>query len=197
MTVFRDAEDRVKYLSLIKEQGERFSLTFLAYCLMDNHVHLVAVPASQDSLARGIGEAHKRYTRYINAGEDVKGYLFQGRFFSCPMDERHLVAATRYIERNPVRAGLVKTAWEYPWSSAAFHVGERPDDPIVSHASMMGLAHDWREMLLWDPEEMTALRKSTRTGRPCGGDAFLDTAEDITRRPLRRNPVGRPYSTPD
>jgi putative transposase len=160
---------------------------------MDNHVHLIAIPHSKDSLARGIGEAHRRYTCWVNHGDGVTGYLFQGRFYSCPLDERHLMAAARYAERNPVRAGLVSKAWDYKWSSAAFHVGLRAKDPLVKDLSILGLAGDWREMLLWDPEEMPTLRKLTRTGRPCGDSGFLEAAEGLTQRRLRPKPMGRPY----
>ena len=76
-------------------------VTFWAYCLMDNHVHLIAVPEKEDSLAKGIGEAHRKYTRMINFREGWKGYLWQGRFISYPLDERYLYAAVRYVERNP------------------------------------------------------------------------------------------------
>jgi putative transposase len=92
---------------------------------MPNHVHLVAVPRTPEGLARAIGEAHRRYTRRINFRKEWRGYLWQGRFASCVMDREHGVAAARYIERNPVRAGLVKRAWEWPWSSAAAHVAGR------------------------------------------------------------------------
>jgi len=81
---------------------------------MTNHVHFVVVPHNESSLAKGFGEAHKRYTRMKNFSEGVRGYLFQGRFGSCVLDERHLLAAVRYVERNPVTAGIVKNAWEYP-----------------------------------------------------------------------------------
>jgi len=72
---------------------------------MTNHVHLIAVPEADGALARAVGEAHKRYSRMRNFAEGVRGYLFQGRFGSCVLDEKHLAAAVRYVENNPVRAG--------------------------------------------------------------------------------------------
>jgi putative transposase len=147
MAIFDWDADRRQYLGLVAEQGERFGLRFLAYCLMSNHVHLVVVPAEQDSLARGIGEAHRLYTRMVNFRQGVRGYLFQGRFHSCPLREAHLVSAVRYVERNPVRAGVVKMAWEYGWSSAGYHVGRRKTDPLVRAAEELAGIRDWRELL--------------------------------------------------
>ena len=128
MAVFRDDEDRQLYLQLLTEQACLHRLRFLSWCLMTNHMHLIVVPPRPETLARAVGEAHRRYTWQVNRREGVRGYLFQGRFFSCPLDESHGLAAIRYVERNPVRAGVVSQAWEYPWSSAAFRVGERESE---------------------------------------------------------------------
>ena len=95
--IFFTDKDRDEYLHLLDRQGRRFGVRFLAYCLMSNHVHLVVVPETEKSLARAIGEAHRLYTKHINAREGVKGYLFQGRFYSCPLDELHFFASIRYI----------------------------------------------------------------------------------------------------
>ena len=89
-----------------------------AYCLMPNHVHLVAVPNKQTNLALAIGEAHRRYTRYINYRENWRGYLWQGRFASFPMDESYLYSTVRYVVRNPVKANLVSSPELWEWSSA-------------------------------------------------------------------------------
>ena len=93
MDIFRDAEDRRGYLHFIGEETSRFGVEILSWCLMTNHIHFVAVPQNSDSLARAFGEAHRRYTRMRNFAEGVRGYLFQGRFGSCVLDERHLLAA--------------------------------------------------------------------------------------------------------
>jgi putative transposase len=192
MAIFDSDADRREYLRLVGEQGERFGLRFLAYCLMTNHVHLVVVPAEQDSLARGIGEAHRLYTRMVNFRQGVRGYLFQGRFHSCALDEAHLVSAVRYVERNPVRAGLVQVAWEYGWSSARYHVGRRKTDPIACDAEELAGIRDWREFLRSDPAELALLRDKTRTGRPCGSEEFVRWAEGVTGRRLRLRSPGRP-----
>ena len=119
MPVFASDHDRQKYLSLLKEFGARHGVQFWAWCLMTNHVHLVVVPKHDTSLARAIGEAHRRYTLALNVREGVRGHLFQERFHSFPIQtDRHLIAVVRYVERNPVRAGLARQAADYPWSSA-------------------------------------------------------------------------------
>ncbi len=87
--VFFDKEDRLEYLRLLKEQGERFGLKVWAYCLMDNHVHLIVVPKNEESF-KGIAQTHEKYTRMINFKKGWRGYLWQGRFKSCVMDERYL-----------------------------------------------------------------------------------------------------------
>ncbi len=115
MDIFLQKDDQEEYLMLLREQGDRFGVKFLSYCLMSNHVHLLAIPEHSDSLARAIGEAHRLYTRMINFREGVRGFLFQGRFSSCPVStDQYLLAAVRYIERNPVKAKIVSRAWEYP-----------------------------------------------------------------------------------
>lgn len=192
MSIFSSDDDRREYLRLLAQQGRRFGVSFAAYCLMPNHVHLIAIPAQAASLARGIGEAHRLYTCEVNDREGVKGYLFQGRFYSCPLDERHLMASIRYIVRNPVRAGLAKSAWEYPWSSAAFQVGLRKSDPLLESVNPFGLVADWKELFAVDPDETAVLRKNIRSGRPSGEAGFMEKAEQLTGRLLRYQPQGRP-----
>jgi len=124
---FFGAEDYQAYIGLMREWCGYWKVEVWAYCLMPNHVHLIAVPPSEDGLRRAIGEAHRRYTRRVNFREGWRGHLWQGRFASYPLDEPYLLAAARYIEQNPVRAGLAGTPWEYPWSSAAAHVAGEDD----------------------------------------------------------------------
>ena len=192
MDIFKSDSDRTTYLQFIKEETQRCEIDILSWCLMTNHVHFVAVPHDESSLAKGFGQAHKRYTRMKNFSEGVRGYLFQGRFSSCVLDERHLLAAVRYVERNPVSAGIVKNAWEYPWSSAAYHVGNIADDVLVKDRSLYGLVNDWRIYLSGEKEdEFNTIRKATRTGRPAGNEDFIITMEGRTGRVLRRAKPGR------
>ena len=97
----------------------------------------------------------------------VSGYLFQGWFSSCVPDERDLLAAARYVEENPVRAGMANVPWDYPWSSARFHMGITVHDPLVTDRTLLGLVQDWERLLLSSDEgRLSSLRKRTRTTRP-------------------------------
>ena len=190
--IFKNDSDRTTYLQFIKEETQRCEIEILSWCLMTNHVHFVVVPHDESSLAKGFGEAHKRYTRMKNFSEGVRGFLFQGRFGSCVLDERHLLAAVRYVENNPVSAGIVTNAWEYPWSSAVYHVGNIEDDALVKDRSLYGLVNDWRIYLSEEKEdEFNTIRKATRTGRPAGNNDFIIAMEGRTGRVLRRAKPGR------
>lgn len=189
-TFFSDADYR-EYLYLMTEWCNRCKVEVWSYCLMPNHVHLIATPETEDGLRRAIGEAHRRYTRYINFQKKWKGHLWQGRFASFPMDERYTLATARYIELNPVKAGIVKKAEEYAWSSAKAHLhGE--DDILVKVKPLLELNPDWKELLLSasSDEEYENLRLHERTGRPLGSEAFLDRLEHLTSRTLKKQKPG-------
>jgi putative transposase len=159
---------------------------------MPNHVHLIAVPNSKGGLRRAIGEAHRRYTRYVNFREGWRGHLWQGRFASFVMDESYLLAAVRYVELNPVRARLVKKPEVYPWSSAAAHV-RGADDALAKVASLLGLVNNWRLFLQAGITEQEAemMRRHERTGRPLGQEGFISKLENTLGRILRPQKPGR------
>lgn len=189
--VFFWEQDRTYYLRLLKKHGDLEGISYLAYCLMDNHVHLVAVPKRPESLALGIGAAHWRYSLAINLREDWRGFLWQGRFLSCPLDEKHLYAALRYVELNPVRADLVARAEDYPWSSARAHISRTPD-LLISETSLNMMIGDWTSLLATRPpdSEFILLRKHTSTGRPLGDERFIEKLEQLTGRVLRERKRG-------
>ena len=194
MNIFFSDLDRKNYLELLHFQGSKYGLHYASYVLMDNHVHLIVIPDREDSLRKAVGEAHRLYTVGINRRLDKKGYLFQGRPFSCPMDEEYFYAALRYVERNPVRAKIVEQAWEYRWSGACLHVGLAERDPIIDFDchSLLGLEREqWREFLEVDSTGMHSLEINTKTGRPCGTKSFIDHLEAITGRVLRPKRRGR------
>jgi putative transposase len=199
--VFFTDDDRRIYLKTLRIQALRFGLQVLGYCLMTNHVHLIAVPQRTESLARGIGSTHLIYTQYINRLHDRTGHLWQDRFYSCPMDPRHALTAMRYIERNPVRARMVRYAWRYPWSSAAIHCGERPRWPAENPVNPATWRRryrpdEWRNILR-DPDDETVierLRHQTFAGRPLGSDRFIAKLEAALNRRLRPRTRGRPPS---
>jgi len=192
--IFRDDVDRELYLSLMRQHAEPRGVRFLAWCLMSNHVHLVAIPSEEDSLARGIGDAHRRYTRARNFREGVRGYLFQGRFGSCVLDERHLLAAVRYVELNPVAAGIADTPAAYEWSSAAYHLGRERADPLVTDRTLLGLVDDWTTFLQDGIDEMAAkrLERALAGGLPCGSPGFVEGLEKRFGRRLTPGRPGRP-----
>ena len=133
---FFGEEDYQHYLELIWRFCRAEQVAIWAYCLMPNHVHLIVVPRSAESLRRAIGEAHRRYTRWINFREGWRGHLWQGRFASFVVDEDHLLTAARYVELNPVRAGLVQAPSRSRWSSGAAHLRGR-DDVLVQVAPLL------------------------------------------------------------
>ena len=191
-TVFFSDEDYAAYRTLVAEQCAECGVAIWAYCLMPNHVHLIAVPPDATALARALGEAHRRYTRRINMREDWRGYLWQGRFASFVMDDRHLLVGARYIELNPVRAGLVKRARDWPWSSARAHLAGR-DDGLAQAAPLIERAGDWRHFLDGGIETaaLEEIRRHERTGRPLGGADFVAGLEARLGRPLLPRKPGR------
>ena len=196
--VFFCDDDRITYLALLRKYASRSGLLIQAYCMMSNHVHLVVVPKGQSSLAAALKPLHMRYAQHVNLIQGVTGRLWQGRFFSCAMDDQHLWSAVRYVERNPVRAGLVEHAEDYRWSSAAGHCGLR-DDMLLSDPCGMSdrmPPKRWRCWLgePWEHEDQIAsqLRRCTQTGRPAGGSEFVERLEGIVGRVLRAKKTGRP-----
>ena len=143
---FFGEEDYAAYVELMGQWCNQHGVEIWAYCLMPNHVHRIAVPQSEDGLRRGIGEAHRRYTRRINFREGWRRHLWQGRFASFVMDERYLLAAARYVELNPVRAKPVVAPSDYPWSSARAHLKGK-DDALVRVAPLLPMAGNWRRLL--------------------------------------------------
>ena len=123
--------ERGVYLDLLQQGIQRHGVELIGYCLMSNHVHLVAAPQSKDALSRSLKQTHGRCASYWNAGNSSSGHVWQGRYYSCPLDDTHLWEALRYTELNPVRAFLVTSAKDWPWSSAAAHCGTRADRPMV------------------------------------------------------------------
>jgi putative transposase len=191
---FCDADWR-KYLELALEYSIEFGLQILAYCLMTNHIHLVCIPLLATSLAKVFKPVHSRYAQYLNNRLGICGRLWQGRFFSCPMDSDHLWAAIRYVECNPVRAKMVDRAENYPWSSAAAHCGMRLD-PILSPLPLLRppQTSDWSSWLADSEDEalLAKIRHHTRTGRPMGHQEFVADLESRVGRRVHALANGRP-----
>ena len=189
--VFFGDADYEAYSGLLAEGCRAAGVAVWAYCLMPNHVHLILVPSAADGLRAALGEAHRRYTRLVNFREGWRGYLWQGRFASFPMDESHLLAAARYVELNPVRATLAAAARDWPWSSARAHLDGR-DDGLVMVRPLLDLVADWREFLRGglSEDEHEAIHAGERTGRPLGSAKFVARLEKRLKRPLARQKPG-------
>jgi putative transposase len=193
---FVDA-DREFYLSTLAEQCQRFGLDIQAYCLMENHIHLVATPHQEDSLSKAVGRTNLYYTRYINRLHRRSGHLWQDRFFSCPLGEEHFWNALVYVERNPVSAGIARCPWQYRWSSARAHVQGTDKTSLLDLAewpSRLGPNADWRDALRQplDEKQVKALQRWSRLGLPLGSDSWISKLETALNRRLRPNPRGRP-----
>ena len=195
--VFFTEADRRCYLEWLSNYADKHQVEVLAYCLMSNHIHLVVVPDSDEAMHRMLKPLHMRYAQRINRRKGWKGHLWQGRFFSSALDEDYLWAAIRYVERNPVRARIVRKAENYPWSSAAGHCGIKED-------RVLGCKPDWQRQLesigdwsSWlatgdEPHQLEVLRRNADKGLPCGSDKFIRRLEKLAGRALVFRPPGRP-----
>jgi putative transposase len=192
--ILSSPQERQVYLQLLREYSELHHLEVMGYCLMSNHVHLIAIPQEIEALAETMKQTHGRFAAYWNTLQRSSGHVWQGRFYSCPLDSEHLWRALRYTELNPVRAQLVARPEEWKWSSAGIHCGDGTDEWL----SMRW----WREV--WDAErwraylhageseaERVAIRRSTHTGRPLGSAAFVEELEQRMQRRLTPERPGR------
>ena len=194
--IFFEDGDQEIYRDLLAEQTRKAGVEVWAYCLMPNHVHLILTPSTADGLGRAVGEAHRRYTNFINARGRWTGHLFQGRFGSVAMDEDHLMAAFRYVPLNPVKAGLVERPGDWPWSSARAHLARQSTpyvdvepalsriDDVAAFLSLTGEPHieaQWSDVL-----------KAEQIGRPVGAKAWIQQLEQQHQKsfsPRRRGPA--------
>jgi len=192
---FRD-EDYLYYRDIIAEGCKKAGMEIWAYCLMPNHIHLIAVPPEKDSLRAGLADAHRRFARRMNLREELTGHVWQDRFASFPMDEEHTLAAARYIEMNPVAANMVKHPQDYRWSSAKAHLSGQ-DDALVTVKPMLDWigsgVRGWAELLDGAVEEkmLQSFTLHETTGRPLGNRDFLTQMEKKTGRalaPAKRGP---------
>lgn len=180
MQTFFDDDDYVFYLRMLNESCCGFNVTVHAYCLMPNHVHLILTPTTEEGIRQTVIETHSAYSRRLNQKKGWKGYLWQGRFFSCPMDERYFQFARHYVEQNPVRAKMCYRAEDYRWSSADQRKRENYRTPVklfehsaFSVASCLSPLSD---------SEISEFRHNSKTGRPIGSEDFLRTLEIQTGR---------------
>jgi putative transposase len=191
--VFRSDDDRRVYLHFLDRFAKDFGMSIWAYCLMGNHVHLIAVGESHDSISKALGNTHRTCSRLRNLETGVTGHLWANRFYSSALDEAHLWAAVRYVELNPVRAGLAAEATDYPWSSARTHAGLATNSLLDPKRPFPGPIGEWADWLGTGLEEQTAdrLRANTSTGRPTGSEGHVKDLEIRLGRRLRPRKRGR------
>ena len=195
-------EDYRNYLDSVQQGAERYGCDIHAYVLMTNHVHLLATPADEESLAGMMRYLGSRYVQYVNYTYKRSGTLWEGRYKSSLIDtERYLLTCYRYIELNPVRAGMVKEAGDYKWSSYTAHALGQANEMIQDHSSYLALgATDETRSVAYqalfrhqvDEETLTEIRDALNRGTAFGSDRFKDEIEATLARSVRPGPVGRP-----
>ncbi len=195
--VFLLDEDRRFYLNHLRAQARHHGVRLLGYCLMSNHVHLVAIPERSDSLALALGQLHCCYARRFNRRYRRSGHLWQNRFYSCPLARSHLWRALLYVDLNPVRAGLTGDPKAYVWSSAVAHSRGEDRSGLLDAWEWGELdpRGEWEEFLAARTLELAdavALREATYRGLPFGEAEFAKRLESQLGRNLQPKPRGRP-----
>lgn len=191
--IFFEDGDQDLYLDILARHMREAGVEVWAYCLMPNHVHLILCPATAEGLARALGAAHRRWANFVNARGRWTGHLFDGRYASVAMDERHLMACVRYVAQNPVRAGLAASAWDWPWSSVHAHA-RGVSDGVVTVGPVLSRVDDLAGLLAAgddDEDGVAALRAAEGTGRPVGNAEFISDLERRLGRPIARRAPGR------
>lgn len=193
MTCFGQEGDYLVYLALLRQASVNFGCAIHAYCLMSNHIHLLLTPTKPDACTALMHALAQQYAQYFNRTHQRTGTLWEGRFRSCIVESaRYVLACHRYIELNPVRAGIVPRPEDYAWSSYAANSGVRIDPIVSPHAEILALAPSAYTRLLMeavDAEFLGEIREATNGGYPLGGEEFKST---LSGRKLIRGRSGRP-----
>lgn len=200
--IFHSDLDRQHLLATLAEVSTLYQVAVHAYVLMDNHLHLLLTPPSADALSRMMQALGRRYVGWFNARHRRSGTLWEGRFRAGLVEgERHLLACMRYIELNPVRAGLCAEAQDWPWSSATHHLGQGRQSLISEHALFWSMGntpfdreHAWREFLGQgvSTAEQGLFTDAALRGRPVASEAFLRPLAEEHARVVEKRPRGRP-----
>jgi putative transposase len=203
MACFRHDGDYLVYLALLRELAAKFRCAVHAYCLMTNHVHVLLTPESTDGCSRLMKNLGQRYVQYFNREHTRTGTLWEGRFRSCLTESaRYVIACYRYIEMNPVRAGMVKHPGEYAWSSYAVNVGLHRDALVSPHIEFRVLGRGYAALFgeALDDPTLFAIRDATNGGYPLVSDAFrsrLTTKRKLVRESPGPKPVVQTRSGSD
>lgn len=192
--VFFEDQDYRNYLRILHEETRRNDVAIWAYCLMPNHAHLVMTPATPAGLSKAVGETARRFARASNGGRDRRGPVWQSRFYSVALDERHLLEAVRYILLNPVRAGLRESADRWRWSSFGAH--RTGSDDLIDTAPLAGRIRSIESFVAIGTARDIAeqIRAATRSGRPLGEKNFVEELALSRGVTISDRPRGRPPS---
>lgn len=191
--VFEGEEDYQLYLDILSAELRRTRTEMWCYCLLPSHVHMILSPAHEQGLALTLGETHRRYSTIQNARRRMRGKLFKSRFSSVVLDDDYLIRAVCYVSLNPVRARLVDSAAEWPWSSVKAHLSGK-DSPFVVTGPVLRRCSGRFDALLetgMTDTDFAPLRSAERTGRPLGSEVFLDRIAALTGRDARPQKRGR------
>lgn len=202
--IFASTPDYRMLLDLLDENARKFDVAIHAYVLMSNHFHLLATPQSVDGLPQMMQAVGRRYVRYFNDSQKRSGTLWEGRYKSTLIQaERHLLACMAYIDLNPVRAGLVAQASDYPWSSHGHYAGQRTDKlitapPLVWELGNTPFAREaaYAELVQSgiSPVQQAALTDSALRGWALGEADFVNDLQKRTERRVTKSIAGRPVS---
>lgn len=195
---FFDELDYRVYLRAVSDASARYGVAVHAYALMTNHVHLLVTPAQANGVSRLMQSVAARYVWHVNASKSRSGTLWEGRYKACLVErDEHVLAACRYIDLNPVRAGLVSHPSQYPWSSYAALAELRVDPLVVPHDALEQIGRPRGEAYsrwcsVYPAAEWDRLRQATERQAAFGSDGFLAEIEARTLRPMVRRGRGRP-----
>lgn len=203
-SIFSSTADYQMLLGLLDENAQKFGVALHAYVLMSNHFHLLATPSTAEGLPQMMQAVGRRYVRYFNDSQGRSGTLWEGRYRSTLIEtERYLLACMVYIDLNPVRAGMVKEARDYPWSSHGHYVGLRVDKRVTPHPLFWTLGNTpfareaaYEELVRTGitAAQQDALTRSALSGWALGGENFVADLQKRTERRVKKNPPGRPIS---
>ena len=191
---FIEKNDYKRYLSWFEQYRSKYDLSVLAYCLMPNHIHAVIIPKNKESIGRACDVCQMRYAQYFNKKNKRTGHLWQGKYYSCILDEKHLYSVIRYVENNPVRANLVKNPEEWEWSSAKAHLNAGTSKITLFPVNMFIGVESWTTYLTETNDQITMDKIATHTlsGKPLGSKSFVRKLERLLDVSLETSPRGRP-----
>lgn len=194
-TIFENRQDYFTYLKLFEEYRKKHELDVLAYCLMPNHIHFITIPRNDYSLAKTYSCCNMRYSQHFNKKKDIKGLLWHSRFYSCILDERHLYAAIKYVENNPVASKLTARPQDWEFSSASQHLYDVKGYITLFDVNQLLNIKNWQEYLRKknDGRLISSIESNTFTGRPAGNFGFIKKLEHKFNIRLRPMPKGRPF----